>query len=55
MLHRYPTAIARGAQSPQTLAAFIATRKREREEEEQLDLEDFIESLSHARVTLGMF
>lgn len=42
MLHRYPTAIAQGARSPQTLAAFDATRKREREEQEQIDLEDWI-------------
>jgi hypothetical protein len=49
-----PPAIALGAVTPNTLRAFESTRRRVREEQEQLDLEDFIESLSQARVTLGM-
>lgn len=49
-----PPAIALGAMTPQTLAAFQSTRRRVREEQEQLDLEDFIESLSHARSTFAM-
>lgn len=55
MITRCLPAIALGAQTPQTLAAFKSTRAKIREEQEQLDLEDFIESLGHARVTLGMF
>lgn len=54
MYTKYPVAIAHGAMSPQTLRAFESNRRRVREEQEQLDLEDFIESLNHARVTIGM-
>lgn len=55
---KYPVAIAKGAESAQTLAAFAQNRRRVREEQEQLDLEDFIASLDMARagqITLGMF
>ena len=55
MVTKCPPAIAQGARSAQTLAAFLQNRRKIREEQEQLDLEDFIESLGHARVTLGMF
>lgn len=42
MYTKYPPALAQGARSPQTLAAFTEARKREREEQEQIDLEEWI-------------
>lgn len=37
-----PPALAKGARSPQTLAAFLATRRKIREEQEQIDIEEWL-------------
>lgn len=42
MVTKYPPAIAQGAKSAQTLAAFLSNRRKIREEQEQLELEDWI-------------
>lgn len=42
MVTKCPPAIALGAKSQQTLAAFVSNRRRIREEQEQLDLEEWL-------------
>lgn len=42
MVTKCPPAIALGARSAQTLAAFLQNRRKIREEQEQIDLEEWL-------------